>query len=49
MQTKRYFLQPPFPRDKYEQISMELRIPLGVYQWVPNFLLHNFERLKEKL
>lgn len=49
MQTKRYFLQPPFPRDKYEQINTELRIPLGVYQWVPNFLLHNFEILKQKL
>jgi len=49
MQTKRYFLQPPFPHDRYEQITTELRIPLGVYQWVPNFLLRNFERLKEKL
>jgi len=49
IQTKRYFLQPPFPRDVFEEITKKLRIPLGVYQWVPEFLLTDFEKLKEKL
>jgi excisionase family DNA binding protein len=49
MQTKRYFLQPPFPREKWKQINTELRIPLSIHQWVPDFLLRNFEKLKSKL
>lgn len=49
IQTKRYFLQPPFPREAFGEITKKLRIPLGVYQWVPNFLLTDFEELKEKL
>jgi hypothetical protein len=49
MQTKRYFLQPPFPRDKWKRINSELRIPLSINQWVPDFLLRNFENLKSKL
>lgn len=49
IQTKRYFLKPPFPRDAFEEITNELRIPLGVYQWVPDFLLSDFEELKTKL
>ena len=49
IQTKRYFLQPPFPKDAFKKITTTLRIPLGVYQWVLDFLLSNFEMLKEKL
>lgn len=49
IQTKRYFLQPPFPRGAFKEITKKLRIPLGVYQWVPEFLLKNFQDLKEKL
>lgn len=49
IQTKRYFLQPPFPKDVFKEITTKLRIPLGVYQWVPDFLLRDFEELKEKL
>jgi excisionase family DNA binding protein len=49
IQTKRYFLQPPFPRDAFKEITSKLRVPLGVYQWVPDFLLSAFEKLKEKL
>lgn len=49
IQTKRYFLQPPFPRDKYNEITKNLGIPLGVYNWVPDFLLSRFTELQEKL
>lgn len=49
IQTKRYFLQPPFPKEKFKEIITKLRVPLGVYQWVPEFLLHDFERMKGKL
>jgi len=49
IQTKRYFLQPPFPRDAFDEITKKLQIPLGVYNWVPDFLLARFEWLKEKL
>lgn len=49
IQTKRYFLAPPFPSDAFQKIVRELHIPLGVYQWVPDFLISAFENLKEKL
>jgi excisionase family DNA binding protein len=49
IQTKRYFLKPPFPRDAFEKITRELHIPLGVYQWVPEFLISDFEEVKAKL
>jgi len=49
IQTKRYFLQPPFPPDKFKEIIDELQIPLGVYKWVPDFLISDFEELKGKL
>lgn len=49
IQAKRYFLQPPFPNDAFEEITRKLRIPLGVYKWVPDFLISAFEKLKEKL
>lgn len=40
----RYFLQPPFPRDKFSRI-VDLGIPLGVYQRVPDFLVNMFNSL----
>lgn len=49
IQMKRYLLQPPFPREAFDEITKLLRIPLGVYQWVPDFLIKDFEELKGKL
>jgi len=49
IQFKRYLLQPPFPRDAFREITEQLRIPLGVYQWVPDFLLSDFRGLAEEL
>ncbi|MGD0029103.1 MAG: helix-turn-helix domain-containing protein [Candidatus Bathyarchaeia archaeon] len=49
IQMKRYLLQPEFPRESFKEITELLRIPLGVYQWVPDFLIRAFEELKQKL
>lgn len=49
IQMKRYLLQPPFPKEAFSEITTVLRIPLGVYQWVPDFLLSRFRELREKL
>lgn len=38
---KRYFLQPPFPREKFKEL-VNLGIPLGVYKWPPEFLVNRF-------
>ncbi len=48
-QVKRYLLQPPFDREAFKQITEDLKIPLAVYQWVPDFLIKNFEDLMAKL
>jgi hypothetical protein len=45
----RYFLQPEFPREKYDFIVNELGIPLGVYRRVPDFLVQKFEKLRTEL
>jgi excisionase family DNA binding protein len=49
IQMKRYLLQPPFPRQSFREITEVLKIPLGVYQWVPDFIIRALEGLKEKL
>jgi excisionase family DNA binding protein len=38
LRFKRYFLQPPFPRDKFPEI-VNMGIPLGVYKRCPEFLV----------
>lgn len=49
IQTKRYFKQPPFPRESFKEIIRLLKIPLGVYQWTPDFLINRFIELREKI
>lgn len=49
IQFKRYFKQPPFPRDKYKQIENDLGIPIGVYKWVPDFLINQIKRKVENI
>jgi excisionase family DNA binding protein len=44
LRVKRYFLQPPFPRDKFKDI-VDLGIPLGVYNRTPDFLVNMFKSL----
>ena len=43
---KRYLLQPPFPRDKFANI-VDMGIPLGVYNWPPQFLIERLLDLKD--
>ena len=44
LRVKRYFLQPPFPRDRFKEI-VDLGIPLGVYNRTPDFLVNMFKSL----
>ena len=46
LRVKRYFLQPPFPRDKFKEI-VDLGIPLGVYNRPPDFLITMLTSLAE--
>jgi hypothetical protein len=46
LRVKRYFLQPPFPRDKFKEI-VDLGIPLGVYNRPPDFLITMLTRLAD--
>lgn len=46
MPCKRYLLQPPFPRDAFQKI-VDMGIPLGVYQWCPEFLIRLLLDLKD--
>lgn len=48
LRVKRYFLQPPFPRDKFKDI-VDLGIPLGVYNRTPDFLVNMFNSLATAL
>ena len=48
LKFKRYFLQPPFPRDKFSEI-VEMGIPLGVYKRSPEFLVSMLMDLKDVL
>jgi len=45
---KRYLKQPPFPKDKFQEI-VAMGIPLGVYQWTPTYLVTRFAGLASKL
>jgi len=45
----RYLLKPPFPKETFNRVVKELGIPLGVYQWVPDFLVRKFEDLRMEL
>ena len=45
---KRYLLQPPFPREAFQQI-VAMGIPLGVYKWPPDFLIKLMMSLKQYL
>jgi hypothetical protein len=45
---KRYLLQPPFPRDKFEKI-LEMGIPIGVYRRPPQFLVERLLQLKSDI
>jgi len=45
---KRYFLQPPFPRDKFNKI-IDMGIPIGVYKWCPEFLVKLLLDLKNQI
>ena len=45
---KRYFLAPPFPRDKFDAI-VNMGIPLGVYQRCPQFMVDMLLKLKSEL
>jgi len=49
IQVKRYLLQPPFGNKAFKEITNNLRIPLGVYKWVPEFMIRRFNELREKL
>jgi excisionase family DNA binding protein len=40
---ERYFLQPEFPRDKFDAI-VKMGIPLGVYRYGPDFLIRALTR-----
>jgi len=48
LKFKRYFLQPPFPRDKFSEI-VDMGIPLGVYRRCPEFLVSMLIKLKDAL
>ena len=48
LRLKRYLLQPPFPRDKFQEI-VAMGIPLGVYQWPPDFLVQLLLDLKASI
>jgi len=45
----RYFKKPEFPKEKFDAITIDLGIPLGVYRRVPDFLVQKFENLKSEL
>jgi len=47
IECKRYFLQPPFPREEFKRI-VGMGIPLGVYKWTPTFLVESFVGLSKK-
>jgi excisionase family DNA binding protein len=48
LRVKRYFLQPPFPRDKFKEI-VDLGIPLGVYNRSPDFMIKMLQRMADIL
>lgn len=48
LRCKRYFLAPPFPRDKFDAI-VGMGIPLGVYQRCPQFLVDMLLKLRNEL
>lgn len=45
---KRYFLQPPFPRDAFSEI-IDMGIPIGVYTRCPEFLVRLLLELKKAI
>ncbi len=48
LRVKRYFLQPPFPRDKFKEI-VDLGIPLGVYNRSPDFMINMLNTMADIL